>query len=92
MVVGPAAIAKIANLQRDFLVCKGASLVHVVSLHLGFLAFLGLLLRAHLLFLEVALDLTIEVSLHGQFPSAILVRARVKHFVLRVRHGIFNPL
>ena len=70
--VSPAPIAQITDLQRDVLISKRASLMHVLLLHLLLLFLLGFLLSNQLLVLEVGLHLSIKVSLHGQFPGAFL--------------------
>ena len=70
--VGPAPIAQITDLQRDFLISKRASLMHVLLLHLLLLFLPRFLLSKKLLVLEVGLHLSIKVSFHSQFPGAFL--------------------
>ena len=65
MVMSPAPISKVTNLEHDLFSSERTALVHVLGCHLGFLSFLSFLLGSHLLVFKVGRDLRIEISLHG---------------------------
>jgi len=65
VVMSPASVSKVANLEHDLFSSERTTLVHVLGRHLSFLSLLSFLLSSHLLVLKVGRDLRIEISLHG---------------------------